>query len=220
MTKQKLFVIGNGFDIYHGIESRYSDFRKYLETIDRGLCQKIEYYFDYENLWSDFEQALADFDANQLVDDSSEFLVPYSAEGWRDANNHDYQYVINEVVRALSHTLKSRFTSWVLQLKIPSNAGCNKRLDYIDKNAMFLTFNYTPTLQHVYAVADKNVLHLHGKAESEISDLIIGHAWSPSERTPFNESKNIEDQDFRITEGNEIIKNYFKLTYKPTEDII
>lgn len=41
-------------------------------------------------------------------------------------------------------------------------------------NAIFINFNYTSTLQVVYGVEDKNVLHIHGCAKKH-HDLIFGH---------------------------------------------
>ncbi len=219
MNKKKLFIIGNGFDIYHGISSRYRDFRKYLESSDRDLCEKLREYFNYDNLWSDFEQSLADFDANHLIENAMDSLVPYSDDNWSDAYHHDYQNEIDEVVQALSETLKSRFASWVSQLEIPSSAG-RKRLRYIDESTLFLSFNYTPTLQSVYAIPDKNVLHIHGKAGNELSKLILGHAWNPYDRVALRGHVNLDEEDPRVTEGNQIIDRYFKLTYKPTSKII
>ena len=219
MNKTKLFIIGNGFDIYHGISSTYYDFRKYLESTDPDLCERLKEYFNYDNLWSDFELSLADFDAAYLIENATDSLVSYGDENWSDAYHHDYQNEINEVVVALSHTLKSRFSSWVLQLKIPSRAS-RKRLRYIDTTALFLTFNYTQTLQSVYNIPDENILHIHGKAESERSNLILGHAWNPHDRTPLNQNVDLEIEDPRVTEGNEIIDRYFTVTYKPTSKII
>ena len=33
----ELFIIGNGFDVYHGIESRYSHFADYVEKHNSDL---------------------------------------------------------------------------------------------------------------------------------------------------------------------------------------
>jgi hypothetical protein len=221
MNSKKLFIIGNGFDIYHGVPSRYSDFKSYLEDNGRELCEKLEDYFDYESLWADFEKVLGEFDADQLVDNSSTFLVSYGAEDWSDSYHHDYQYEIDKVVEALTSTLMSSFTEWVLQLEIPSEAEIgNKRLSYIDSNATFLTFNYTKTLQTAYLVPECNVLHIHNKAENGNSNLILGHAWKPVSRNSKMTQEDLENQDVRIAEGDAIIDQYFEKTYKATDEII
>jgi Bacteriophage abortive infection AbiH len=221
MDSKKLFIIGNGFDIHHGIPSRYSDFQSYLENKDRELCGMLDEYFDYDNLWADFEQSLADLDADYLAESLSTFLVSYGADDWSDSYHDDYQYEIKKVVTGLSTTLKSRFTEWVLQLVIPSASDiAYKRLTYIDANAIFLTFNYTNTLQVAYLVPENNVLHIHNKAENENSDLILGHAWKPVDKNSLMNREDIESQDVRIIQGDDIIDGYFKATYKATEEII
>ncbi len=60
MAIKKLYIIGNGFDMQHGIKSKYSDFREYIETKDESLKAKPEEYFDSDVLWSNFEEASAD----------------------------------------------------------------------------------------------------------------------------------------------------------------
>jgi Bacteriophage abortive infection AbiH len=221
MDLKKLFIIGNGFDIYHGIPSRYSDFQSYVEDKDKDLCEKLEKYFDYESLWANFEQSLGEFDAEYLIDDASVFLVSYGADDWSDAYHHDFQYEINEIVTAFSTTLKLRFTEWVLQLEIPSASDIvGKRLNYIDANATFLTFNYTKTLQVAYLAPENNVLHIHNKAESEKSNLVLGHAWKPVNRNSKMRQEDRENQDVRRAEGDAIIDEYFKTTYKATEEVI
>ena len=55
MTRQ-LFIIGNGFDLHHGIPSRYSDFGAYVEAADPAIAQLInDYLFIDENFWNCFE---------------------------------------------------------------------------------------------------------------------------------------------------------------------
>lgn len=222
MRCKRLFIIGNGFDIYHGIKSRYADFRKYLESVDPDVCHKLKEYFDYDNLWSDFELSLAAFEANRLVENAEDYLVSYGAEEWSDAYHHDYQNEISEVVHTLSYGLKTRFASWIAQIKIPVSAR-KRLLNYVDDKAFFLTFNYTPTLQAVYGIDDENIFHIHGKVGNKVSEVVLGHAWNPIDRLALRGNiglEVLEAEDPRVTEGNQIIEKYFALTYKPTAEII
>jgi hypothetical protein len=59
MTIRKLYIIGNGFDIQHGLKSRFRDFKEYLDSKAGNLAEKLEEYFDGDALWSDFEETLA-----------------------------------------------------------------------------------------------------------------------------------------------------------------
>src|SRR3954454_534840 len=96
---QKLFIIGNGFDLHHGIPSRYSDFGKYLASADPSILRLIrEYLFVDEDFWNCFETRLATFDSDNVIQYAEQFLVPYSADEWRDAYHHDFEYEIQQVV--------------------------------------------------------------------------------------------------------------------------
>ena len=70
----KLFIIGNGFDIFSGLRTRYVDFRHWLQ---------YTYPFIYENMysayemdgewWHDFEFQLGKLDVKRYV---SKFAPP------------------------------------------------------------------------------------------------------------------------------------------------
>ena len=59
MTDSVLFIIGNGFDLFHGVKSSYGSFRKWLQTHDYDTYQTYETVCDYDALWSDFETGMA-----------------------------------------------------------------------------------------------------------------------------------------------------------------
>jgi len=221
MKKHILYIVGNGFDIHHQIPSRYSDFGAYLKNHGPELYQVVEQYFNSVDLWSDLEKTLATLDADALIEDASEFLVPYAVKDWSDSFHHNYQYEINEVVDKLSIGLKRQFTQWVYGLPIPSALEAPRRLDYLNLDAEYLTFNYTNSLKSIYSIPDSKVLFIHGKAAQPDSNLTLGHAWSPKEREPLSQLCSSDmDGDIRISEGNQIIDDYFKKTYKPTKTII
>lgn len=52
------------------------------------------------------------------------------------------------------------------------------------------------------------------------TDLVLGHAWNPSERKSLNDHLGVEDQDTRVTEAYNILDDYFSKTFKPSEKII
>lgn len=220
MTSKNLYIVGNGFDLHHGINSRYSDFKQYVECNDPELFRLMGEYLVIEENWSDLEEALASLDADWLIDEASNFLASYGADDWSDAYHHDYQFEIDKVVAGLSRSLKTQFTKWGLQLDIPSSAEMDSKRLNLDVNGKYLTFNYTPTLNSIYAIPDENILHIHNKAINEESNLILGHAWNPIDKRSLNDVQNIEEQDARVTQGNDIIDGYFAETYKPASKII
>lgn len=218
MTAKKLYIIGNGFDIQHGLKSRYWDFKEYLDKTDKQLVEKLEEYFGSVALWSDFEETLAYLDTEQIVDECMDCLQPYHAEDWSDAYHHDYQYEVQQRISLITDTLKKRFTEWILQLRLPNNA--NEHMVVVDKNATFINFNYTDTLERLYKVTPDQIFYIHNKAVDTKSTLILGHSRNPQNAKKLDELYSDEDTDVRVAEGNEILDDYFIETYKSTETII
>ncbi|PUA96394.1 abortive infection AbiH-like protein [Acidovorax sp. 107] len=220
MQPTKLYVIGNGFDLWHGIPSSYARFKEYVRQRDRDLFDAVDRYLPADEDWSDLESALADIDVDSIIDDLDQFMPSYSAEDWSDAGHHDFQYEVDLVVQRLSTELRARFGEWIRSLVIPTSGTATQHLRSIDANAAFLTFNYTSTLGDLYAVPDAHVLHIHGEARMQDSELILGHGWNPTQRRSLNDRPDIEDIDTRLMEAHDILDDYFSRTFKPSERLI
>jgi hypothetical protein len=210
----KLYIIGNGFDIHHGIKSKYSNFKDYVEINDKDLFETLEKYFNTDELWSDFEETLADIDTATIIDDASNLLVSYASDEWSESNNFDYQDEINDAIEIVTVQLKKQFINWILDLQIP-----NSEKVILDKKSKYLTFNYTKTLEQTYGIDSNNILYIHNKAIDVNSLLILGHSRKPKHEESFSKSDD-EDTDVRVAEGNAILDKYFNDTYKNSETII
>ena len=220
MTKT-FYIVGNGFDLHHGIRSAYKDFGAFVKAHDSESYRLIENYFPVDDeFWSDFEAGLADFDADSLIENASDFLTPYGAEDWKDSAHHDYEFEIERVVRALSSDLRVHFAAWIRQLTMPDPTSIRSRLLRLHTSGTFLTFNYTPTLVTLYGVEPSHVVHIHGSSADADTDLILGHGWNPKDRGSSNDGLNSEDTDTRVANGNRIIDQYFEQTFKPTGRVI
>ena len=108
--------------------------------------------------------------------------------------------------------------TWISQVPIP-NPDVTPRLLDLDKHGIFLTFNYTATLQRLYEVDRSRVLHVHGSCAPGGSPILLGHGWTPSP-TPRPSREEIEDMDPRVSEGEQLIERYFSQTMKPTARVI
>lgn len=191
-----------------------------MRIVDFELYETVEKYLCLDGNWCDLEAALAWMDADTLADEASDFLVSYGADDWSDAFHHDYQYQIQQVVEQLSTRLKDRFSSWVRNLIIPKEKTYKKIKLSIDCDSLFLTFNYTSTLETLYNVDKSHILHIHGDAHSIRDELILGHGWRREERGSWNDVPNPENLDTRVMQGNDMIDQYFDTTFKNYEDII
>lgn len=48
MNRSVLYIVGNGFDIHHRMDSRYSDFKEYLLSHDKNLHGYVINYLPVE----------------------------------------------------------------------------------------------------------------------------------------------------------------------------
>jgi len=219
MTNKELYIIGNGFDIHHGIQSGYANFKDYLRKNDSIIYNLVDDYLPVDESWSDLEECLAQIDMESIMDYASRVIVSYSAEDWSDAYHHNYQNEINEIVEGLSSTLLKYFTYWIKQLEIPSRDKVFEKLINLSKNGIYLTFNYTNTLQRIYDIPKKNILFIHGEAESD-DNLILGHGWNPISIPEVGDMVDTESIDTRVIEGYTILNDYFGKTFKDSQKII
>ncbi|WP_419618824.1 bacteriophage abortive infection AbiH family protein [Thiolapillus sp.] len=219
MSLESLYIIGNGFDIYHGISSRYSNFKEYLSDSDSALHDLVEKFIPAQEDWSALETDLARIDVDYVVENASAFLVSYGAEDWSDAYHHDYQYEVNEITKGLSISLKKRFGEWVRQLVIPTLKRLAVRPLDLPITSSYLNFNYTPSLTEIYSIPRNNILYIHGEAQED-DELVLGHAWNPVDIPSLNDVPDPESMDTRVMEGNEIINDYFSQTFKNSEKIV
>ncbi|NKA72379.1 hypothetical protein GO285_01247 [Ralstonia solanacearum] len=220
MISRKLYIIGNGFDLWHGIPSSYGKFKEFVLANDRDVFEDVEEYLPAGDMWGDLEAALADIDIDQVVDNLGHYMVSYGADDWSDSGHHDFPYEVEQVVTRLSKKLRVLFGKWIRQLAIPTAASAPRRLRSLDPSGTFLTFNYTATLRETYDVPDAHVLHIHGRADQPQSELVLGHAWNPKSRRSLNDRSDVEDIDTRLMQAHDILDDYFSQTFKPTGRLI
>lgn len=116
-------------------------------------------------LWSDFELALGQYDIEKVIKWSWEdlFLTQYSIGGQRfDSPNFFLETQLN-------HIINSAFSAWAKQIQLADKAVCR-----LPDDALYVTFNYTDTLETLYHIPAEQVLHIHGRASVD-DDLIVGH---------------------------------------------
>ena len=220
MESRKLYIIGNGFDLWHRIPSHYWQFKEFVRGHDAELLKAVEDYLPVDEDWCELESALAEIDVGSITDDLEHFMTPYGANDWSDSSQHNFQYEVDRVVERLSTELRRRFGQWIRQLPIPTTTTATQRLQTIDPTAHFLTFNYTSTLLVLYGVPDTHVLHIHGRADLAENYLILGHGWNPKDRHSLNDRPGIEDIDTRLMEAHTILDRYFSKTFKPSAQLI
>ena len=153
-----LYIIGNGFDLHHGLDTSYKNFRDNVVLKTPNLRKLLlDLYGDAINedmWWSDFEAKLSDIDYNHLLNSDNGVAM-----GGMKVQNF------------LTGQLPPLFGKWIKSIKL-KNAP-EKQLD-IDKDALFFTFNYSLVLEIIYEVNKDNIWHIHNSIE-EVDKIIVGH---------------------------------------------
>lgn len=212
MASDRLYIIGNGFDLHHGIASQYRQFAANLAQSDRTVFRMVEEYFSADDeFWADFEQRLAEFDAHQAID--------YAMQFHSDERHGDFQYECEQIATGLSTGLRDRFSEWIRGLRIPARNEVARPL-VIDPEGLFLSFNYTPTLERIYGVPPERILHIHGRAADPAETLILGHGWERRPEERLNAEPVGPEDDWRVRDGIDHLDDYFAATFKPTVELI
>ena len=184
MAYKKLYIIGNGFDIHHGINSSYKEFESWLTTARRLTdIEETLAYFQCEDLWSDFERNLGAFDYSAFAQDISEDSLPNMASKHADATRSNARCEVEGKLEDFRKIIWGSLPKWLEQLKLPDP---RKKIDLNSSEAVFLNFNYTLTLENLYNVSHDAVVHIHGKMGDADNELMLGHdGLTIVERDPF-----------------------------------
>lgn len=229
---KKLYVIGNGFDLHHNLKTSYYSFAEYLKANNRELYDTLESYVSYPNnhndLWWQFEDNLANLDADEILSENTDRLPDYASDEFRDRDRHVFPDIMQNYLELLTSGLIKSFTEFIQEVEYPeSSEECIVELDI---NSLFLTFNYTKTLELLYGINKKKITYIHNSAFYGSEDIILGHGISPEN---FEEDRpeppdDIEPEDYdkwyaenddweySYDTGKEELWRYFELTFKPT----
>ncbi|SHM40102.1 Bacteriophage abortive infection AbiH [Anaerosporobacter mobilis DSM 15930] len=193
---KKLFVIGNGFDLSHGLDTSYEDFHKYLvktypnaEDIDYaptyimdgkgndvvsnvneevGFIEHILTNVEGSN-WCNLEEAVGNIEFENYIMDFDE-----------DEEDDDYEWdesyfnegcaleLINPIL-----AIPKYFSRWISTIEI---VKAKRKKDFFDLvnsgDILVLSFNYTKTIEKIYGIDD--VCHIHGVQGGQ---LLFGHGY-------------------------------------------
>lgn len=242
---ETLYIIGNGFDRYHGLKTSYQNFGFFLQENYSNLYDNlVEYYglpeIDPDDddsyndpLWADFENALAELDFETILDENSGYLPDYASDEFRDRDYHAYQQVMERIVENLTCSLCKAFADFILNVEFPESSKV--LLLKLDRNSMFFNFNYTSTLEHYYRINKSQIIYIHNKAESIDDTIILGHGVKPDnfKTEEIQEPEGLTDEqlsewrqdmsdsyDYAYETGKEELISYFEKSFKPTNEII
>lgn len=235
-----LLIVGNGFDLAHGLKTTYWDFREYLEENHIEFLIAFEkmynfYPFDFEDpyvgtdaqqkwekklknmLWESFEESIGNPDIGDMLNASECILDDLNLDG----GNIGIEDTMDEYWRS-EYGFIQQFPTYVKEWieHISTKDVVPRKQALVDEKCICLNFNYTDTLEKVYHF--ENVFHIHGSVgEDSWVDPIMGHC----NRKDIEEHKKAANKAGEyFDEGEEsihkAIANFLKPINKDTDEII
>lgn len=177
---ETLHIVGNGFDLAHGIASKYLDYKEYAwqhashNNYYLGVLENCYSQKDIKSgelmLWSNLESALGDLDFKQAFLLGTEDIEPEEDHELRyQAQMEDAPEFMLRNMFAVFHEL---FDAWVNSISI--NVERLECIPHFDPQGLFLSFNYTETLEILYNIPKAKIRYIHGRRNSK-DKLIVGH---------------------------------------------
>ena len=215
-----LVIIGNGFDIRHGLETSYAAFANYLiQNGNENFVNQLEAFFQSEYydekdgkykflLWSNLETAIGEYDIDHLYHELTDWIkvdfdhMMQSAAQYEDSPNDFLAPVMNDLPLVMN--------SWISQISLRGVTPC---VD-LPSEARFLTFNYTTVLEDVYRFPQDKILHIHGIVSGP-EELVVGHRVYTEEGEAFEDGAPV----FQDESKRNIIE-IMNERRKPTEEIV
>ncbi|MGM9873488.1 MAG: AbiH family protein [Bacilli bacterium] len=161
----KLYIIGNGFDLAHGLHTSYSDYFSFVKkhaSKYNGWDIILKYYPEEHEFWSDAETNICKINLSRFIDLK------------RNSKPCDLNILLDKIHES--------FEQFIINAE--KDVEKLKRKFIIDTNSIFISFNYTSVLENVYQVPSNRVIHLHNFINNpapnkffalDHNDLVLGH---------------------------------------------
>ena len=175
MIYKNLYIIGNGFDIYHGIPCGFLNFKDWVKEHDAVLYFRLLKVYKYvwdDDWWSAFETSLGKLNISYYANEIGNLYDPeYVKDGTIEERTKCASIKVTEEFTKIRDALRTDFQQWLIE----AYRKCNiDRIIQLFDESRFLSFNYTKTLEDVYGINSKQICHIHGIIDDKDS-MIVGH---------------------------------------------
>ena len=219
-----LYIIGNGFDLMHRVQSSYYNFRDSLGKRS-ALRTALEQGLTPDDIWADFEESLGKQDLDLMA---SSHIVDMWADAYGVFENEDFsetgyyaaiESAANPII-TIGSDLQKAFRRWVEKLFVGTDDRPLK--DLLDNKGKVLCFNYTEFPETIYGC--KDICYIHGCRKNKKEKLILGHR--PGMSSGFHEydkkARNYREAIVKLAQNNVfgLIADYDQELTKNSQEII
>ncbi len=164
----RLFIIGNGFDIAHNLPTKFDPHFKTIANQYELYSFWDIYQTQNENIWSDFENSLAHPNFNFLEEIFNGYEPDYYSNKESDRNAIITQVDLNGNLARSLYEFANNAEKQLANIQPLSRF----KSEFTWKD-VFVSFNYTHTLEKLYNIDKVNVLHIHGEVGQ--NNLLLGY---------------------------------------------
>lgn len=151
----RLIICGNGFDLHHGLKTGYWNYRDYLLSKSNQTIKDYEFLMNHlagKPAWNNVEASL-EINYSEYIES---LIHHYETNPEMSLST----YWEDELRFLFSFTGES-FARWLESIDY-SVAKPDPALCLTDKD-LYVTFNYTDTLQRIYRIPEERILFIHGR---------------------------------------------------------
>jgi hypothetical protein len=180
---------------------------KWVKKNEESLFTDLtQVYNDAEDnkWWKDFENSLAQLNINYYANKKGNLYDPeYIKNGSIEEKTEYASQKVIEEFDIIKDTLRHDFQKWLSEAyeKRPKE----KKIQFPSECSIFLTFNYTKTLEDIYEIDAKHVYHIHGIIDDRDS-MVVGHGLGMSELNDMLESQEPRIGEFWSKKLNRITR--------------
>jgi hypothetical protein len=162
----RLVIIGNGFDIAHGIPSNYHAFRDHIKHENTNLYETL-IELGGEDVWGDLEENLAKLDLERIVDAAIAETIEFDRSPKNDRYNYSaarsIENRLNRISESITADLQIELKKWI---RFIDNEPIHKTFAAPTDADCIITFNYTSTIERAYDYHPLKTYHIHNKIDS------------------------------------------------------
>ena len=197
MIYKKLYIIGNGFDQHHDIQCSFLNFMEWIKKNDAGLFLTLTQVYNnaWEHYWwRDFENSLAQLNIIYYANKKGNLYDPeYIKDGSIEEKTEYASKKVIEEFSKINDSLRNAFQKWLSD--VYKNCPKDKKILFPNEDSIFLTFNYTKTLEDIYGIDAKRIYHIHGIIDDKDS-MKFGHGLGKVELNDM-----LKSQELRVGEA-------------------
>lgn len=186
----RLIIVGNGFDIYNGLKTRYADFKSYLREANNDLYEQLKFYYSDTWLEQENDQNFIDFYKSiAIYEPLHKQVLSHNSCLWSDLeteiSNISYLAIAecywissttiekcDPIIKQFDDMLSAisiELSNWISLVNgSPFLTNYSILASTFTDNPAFINFNYTQTLEQAYGVDDRNILYIHKQNDKKL----------------------------------------------------